>query len=249
MIETAINKFLLTHNYPNLSFKAVMFDMDGVIFNSMPLHASAWVKAFAKFGIDFSELQVYLNEGRTGASTVDEQFIKYFGRHSTIDEQEAIYKVKSTFFKQMPQPSLIDNITDVVEILYNNNIARTIVTGSGEKTTLNRVELLFPGMFDRRLMVTAYDVKYGKPNPEPYLIGLKKLNVAPNEAVVVENAPLGIKAGVAAGVFTIGVNTGILSRADLEEAGANLVVDNMLELAEVFNTMCLHNKCFTIKQL
>ena len=57
-------------------------------------------------------------------------------------------------------------------------------------------------------MVTAFDVKYGKPHPEPYLMGLEKAGVHANEAFVVENAPMGVEAGVAAGIFTIAVNTG-----------------------------------------
>lgn len=50
-------------------------------------------------------------------------------------------------------------------------------------------------------MVTAFDVKYGKPNPEPYLMALKKGGFKPNEALVIENAPLGVQAGVAAGIL------------------------------------------------
>lgn len=231
-IKSATNLFLAKNNYRLLDLKAVMFDMDGVIFNSMPLHAEAWVKTFAECGISFSKYQVYLNEGRTGASTIDEEFLKAYGRHSTIEEQKKIYRIKSGHFKQLPKPELIPNIADVVQFLANNNIARTIVTGSGESTTLDRIDSLFPGLFNRSQMVTAHDVSQGKPFPEPYLMGLQKLGVAPNEAIVVENAPLGIRAGVSAGVFTIGVNTGILSRSDLEKAGADLVFDNMSQLLE-----------------
>ena len=137
----------------------------------------------------------------------------------------------------MPAPELISNITDVVDYLAENNIARTIVTGSGESTTLDRVEALFGGKFSRELMVTALDVKLGKPHPEPYLMGLRKLGVAPNEAMVVENAPLGIQAGVAAGVFTVAVNTGILAKTDLEAAGAHLVFDNMLQLLDALPSL------------
>lgn len=63
-------------------------------------------------------------------------------------------------------------------------------------------------MFRRELMVTAFDVKYGKPHPEPYLMALQKGGLAPNEAIVVENAPMGVQAGAAAGIFTVAVNTG-----------------------------------------
>jgi beta-phosphoglucomutase-like phosphatase (HAD superfamily) len=80
-------------------------------------------------------------------------------------------------------------------------------------------------------MVTAFDVVNGKPHPEPFLMGLKKGgNLQPNQAIVIENAPLGIEAAVAAGIFTIAVNTGPLSDAILKEAGASLVFDSMTTL-------------------
>ena len=72
------------------------------------------------------------------------------------------------------------------------------VTGSGQHSLLDRLSHNFPGMFHRELMVTAFDVKYGKPHPEPYLMALQKGGVKPNEAIVVENAPMGVQAGVAA---------------------------------------------------
>ena len=80
-------------------------------------------------------------------------------------------------------------------------------------------------------MVTAYDVKYGKPHPEPYLMGLQKAGVAANEAIVIENAPMGVEAGVAAGIFTIAVNTGPLPDQVLLDRGANLLFPNMATLA------------------
>ncbi|MEG1999483.1 MAG: HAD-IA family hydrolase, partial [Bacteroidales bacterium] len=81
-------------------------------------------------------------------------------------------------------------------------------------------------------MVTAFDVKIGKPNPEPYLIGLKKAGVKATEAIVIENAPLGIEAGVSAGIFTIGVNTGPLPDELLYEAGADIVFPDIYVLTE-----------------
>lgn len=76
-------------------------------------------------------------------------------------------------------------------------------------------------------MVTAFDVKYGKPNPEPYLMALQKANIQANEAIVIENAPLGVRAGVAAGIFTIAVNTGPLPDSALLDEGANLLFHSM----------------------
>ncbi len=76
-------------------------------------------------------------------------------------------------------------------------------------------------------MVTAFDVKYGKPHPEPYLIALKKARVEPWQALVIENAPLGIRSSVQAGIFTVAVNTGVLEDKVLSDAGASVVFPNM----------------------
>ena len=81
-------------------------------------------------------------------------------------------------------------------------------------------------------MVTAYDVKYGKPNPEPYLMALQKGGFKPDEAIVVENAPLGVQAGVAAGIFTLAVNTGPMPDEFLLNEGANLLFSSMSHFNE-----------------
>ncbi len=81
-------------------------------------------------------------------------------------------------------------------------------------------------------MVTAFDVKYGKPHPEPYLMGLQKADAKPNEAFVVENAPMGVEAAVAANIFTIAVNTGPLPNQVLLDAGADLLYPDMVSLAK-----------------
>ena len=103
---------------------------------------------------------------------------------------------------------------------------------SGQLSLLDRLNNHFPEIFTRELMVTAFDVKYGKPNPEPYLMALKKAGIAPNEALVIENAPLGVRAAVAAGIFTIAVNTGPLPESALLDEGANLLFPSMQALAE-----------------
>ena len=92
-------------------------------------------------------------------------------------------------------------------------------------------------MFRREHMVTAFDVKYGKPNPEPYLMGLEKAGVKANEAIVVENAPIGVQAGAAAGIFTVAVNTGPLDGQVLLDAGANLLFPSMQAFCNNWETL------------
>ena len=75
MFQKAISNFTQQHSYSSLCPKAFFFDMDGVIFDSMPYHAKSWVIAFVEIGIKFSEYKAYLNEGRTGASTIANEFL------------------------------------------------------------------------------------------------------------------------------------------------------------------------------
>ena len=89
-------------------------------------------------------------------------------------------------------------------------------------------------------MVTAFDIKYGKPNPDPYLMALTKADLQPNEAIVIENAPLGVQAGVAAGIFTIAVNTGPLPDQVLWDAGANLLFPSMPTFNEEWDTLKMY---------
>ena len=77
-------------------------------------------------------------------------------------------------------------------------------------------------------MVTAFEVEIGKPDPEPYLMGVKKAgNLKPNQAFVLENAPLGVESAHKANILTIAVNTGPLDDKVLLDAGPDLLMDSI----------------------
>lgn len=103
-----------------------------------------------------------------------------------------IYKVKSEIFNTLPHVEPMPGALEVLAAIKEMGLERVIVTGSGQKSLLGRLERNFPGMFNEHLMVTAFDVTHGKPHPEPYLMGLAKAGINANEAMVVENAPLGV---------------------------------------------------------
>ena len=123
----------------------------------------------------------------------------------------------------------------VVHAVMQAGLTPVLVTGSGQPTLLNRLNENFPDAFRSDRMITAHDVLHGKPHPEPYLRGLEKAGVAPNEAIVIENAPLGVRSAAAAGIFTIAVNTGPLSEQLLYQEGAQIVLPDMSALAESFD--------------
>ena len=164
--------------------------MDGVLFNSMPYHAEAWHKVMLAHGLNLSREEAYLHEGRTGAGTINIVSQRQLGREATPEEIENIYHEKSEEFNKFPEPEPMPGAWELLQKIKNAGLTPMVVTGSGQRSLLDRLEHNFPGMFHRELMVTAFDVKHGKPNPEPYLMALEKGGFEANEAVVIEHAPL-----------------------------------------------------------
>ena len=208
--------------------------MDGVLYDSMPSHVCAWHETITSLGIEASEEEFYLYEGRTGHSTIDLLFNRAFGRDASPEEKENIYAKKAKRFVELENADskTISGALEVLKKVQEMGLQRLIVTGSGQASLFDKLDANFPGIFDKNKMVTAYDVQHGKPHPEPYLMGLEKAGVSANEAIVVENAPLGVEAAVAAGIFTIAVNTGPLNDQVLIDAGANIVLPSMENLSE-----------------
>lgn len=231
MIEKAIEQYLEQQKQTKLAPKAALFDMDGVLFDSMKHHARAWQETAELHQLISTPEDFYLFEGRTGDSTVNELYLRTFNREATDEEKEAMYKKKSALFNRYNEGKVIPGAPEVVQTVIRNGWQCLVVTGSGQHSLFEKLNEVFPDSFRRDLMVTAYDVKIGKPHPEPYLMGLKKAGVKPNEAIVVENAPMGVESAVAAGIFTIAVNTGPLPDRVLLEAGAHLLYPNMFSLA------------------
>lgn len=232
MYKKEINNYLQKHAYSHIQLKAVLFDMDGILFNSMPNHAEAWHQTMKKFGFTLSPEEAYMHEGRTGADTINIVSLRERGYEATDEEIKQIYQAKSELFNQYPLAERMPGSLEVLQQIKDAGLTPMVVTGSGQTSLLDRLNHNFPNIFQRELMITAFDVKFGKPNPEPYLMALKKGGFKPHEALVIENAPLGVEAGVAAGIFTIAVNTGPLPDFALLDKGANLLFQSMLDFNE-----------------
>lgn len=210
--------------------------MDGVLFDSMKNHAAAWHEAMQLYGMTLSPEEAYLHEGRTGASTINIVSLRERGHEATEAEIKEIYQTKSDIFSRLAKPERMSGAYEVLLKIKQEGLIPMVVTGSGQKSLLDKLNHHFPDIFKPELMVTAFDVKYGKPNPEPYLMALRKAGIQPNEAIVVENAPLGVRAGVAAGIFTVAVNTGPLPDKTLLDEGADLLFPSMPAFNEAWET-------------
>jgi len=235
MFQHAVNQFIKRNKYPEFAPKAVFFDMDGVLFDSMPAHAGAWVKVMNELNLPFSEHEAYMNEGRTGFATINNAYIQAYGREATEEEKQQVYKLKSAYFDEFGAAKTMPFALDLLKKIKSQGLQLIVVTGSGQPSLLNKIEEHFPEIFDHDKMITAYDVKFGKPHPEPYLMALKKSGVKPWEVIAIDNAPLGVKSASDAELFTIGLNTGPLKDEILLENGADIVIGSMKKLYEQWN--------------
>lgn len=232
-----ITYYAKRYNIEAFKPKAVLFDMDGVLFNSMPNHAKSWHESMASFGLDMSPEEAYTYEGMRGVETIKLIARRQWGREISDDEAAKMYKFKSDLYSQCLKAEKMEGAEQLMRRIKAAGMKIVIVTGSGQHSLLDSLETEFPGLVSRDLIVTSFDVSRGKPNPEPYLRGLEKAGIRPEEGIVIENAPLGVRAGVAAGIFTIAVNTGPLPDEALAREGADIIMPSMTALNDAWDSI------------
>jgi len=235
-IQKAFQQFCLELDL-HFRFKGIFFDMDGVLYNSMPYHAQSWIQTFKEFNLTLPEIEPYMNEGSTAYYTVQQMFKKYLNQEATPEICEKIKNRKHEVMSQMPQSEILQPMPDLLKKIAAQNIECWVVTGSAQEALINRLVEEFRNTLHRSKMITANDVKNGKPNPEPYLKAMLKSGFKNNNAIVIENAPLGIESAKAAGLFTIAINTGPLDPTVLKKAGADIVLSETEELNTLWPTI------------
>ncbi|MFA5059978.1 MAG: HAD family phosphatase [Candidatus Omnitrophota bacterium] len=194
--------------------KVVIFDMDGVITDTMPDHFKAWKIIFAQEGIHVSHEDVYRREGQRGIDSVREIFAAH-GKSVSRQQATNILKRKEKLFKKIVRVRFIKGSRKFLKDLYRHNFLLALVTGTARHEVVKILPVHLSKLFN--VMITGSDVKEGKPHPEPFQRALKLLNIKPADAVVVENAPFGIRSAKAARLRCIAIETS-LPRSFLNEA-------------------------------
>ena len=216
-----------------VSPKVILFDMDGVLYDSMPNHGVAWQRAMKEFGIHFTLEDSYATEGARGVDTICKYAKAQLGKELSEEEAQQMYDVKARYFHEMPEAKVFDGVIDLMQKIKASGLKIGIVTGSAQLPLIERVTRDFGDFVSAEQITTAYDVKRGKPNPDPYLMGLQKAgNYLPTEGIVVENAPLGVHAGAAAGCYTVAINSGPLDDSVLLNEGADILFPTIREFAD-----------------
>lgn len=232
-----IKRFLSRHRYKRVTPRAALIDMDGTLYDSMVNHTAAWHKMMLDLGVKCDRDEFYLYEGMTGQATINLLFRRAFGHEVSPEECARLYKHKTELFAEMPPVEPMQGAKLVTDKIMEMGLKRVLVTGSGQSSLINRLPNDYPGLFEDNMRVTSHSVSQGKPHPEPYLKALELAGVKPWEAIVLENAPLGVKSGDSAGVFTIGVTTGPIPAKQLRRAGAAIVFESMEQCAQEFDTL------------
>jgi len=211
----------------NMSLKAVLFDMDGVIVDTEPLHRKAYFKTFNELGITVSE-ELYTSF--TGASTkrVCETLISEFNLNQTVEE---ISEIKRNHFKDYfyndEEFDLISGVKSLITHYYENGI-KLILASSATMTTINMVfekfelEKYFNGK------ISGADLKESKPHPEVFQLAAKMANEPIERCMVIEDSTNGILAANRANIFCSAYRSPNTKNQDYTLA--NIVVSDYSEL-------------------
>ena len=202
--------------------KAILFDLDGVLIDSTSCIERHWQEWSQKHDIDL----VKILQNAHGVRTIET--MKIVAPHLNIEKEAAQFTANEILDTEgvvaIPgSKALIDQIP----------INQWTIVTSGSYD-LVQARLKKSGLPMPKAIVTADSVSQGKPSPEPYLMGAKKLDTSIDECCVVEDAPIGIRAGKNAGALVIGVLS-THSREELLGAGADYLIDNLGQIKIIFD--------------
>jgi beta-phosphoglucomutase len=193
--------------------QAVIFDLDGVLVNSMPTHFRAWKRAFVETaGLEITEREIYLLEGMRGIELV-KKILEQRAKFPDNSLARRIHDNKSKIFKSIRSAEPFEGVDEMID---NLKCVKAVVSGSARDDVETMLEEAFgKGRFN--IIITADDIKKGKPDPQAFQEALKRMKMAPKDAVVVENAPLGVKAANNAGIpCYVVLNNTPLMRSDFD---------------------------------
>jgi HAD superfamily hydrolase (TIGR01509 family) len=209
-----------------LSVQAIIFDLDGVIIDSEPLHAEALRRAGRALGFEVTPDMDERFRGITEAVEIDYLVAQHTHLGLTYDQVAA---AKRTAYDGLfDQLTLVDGVDSFIRRCCTLGLPLGLAT-SAHAHNQQRAFIRFGLSPYFQAVVTGDDVVNSKPHPEPYLKAAQRLAVAPANCLVIEDSLNGVRSGKAAGCLVAGLTTTTL-HADLLAAGADVVVDRYVEL-------------------
>lgn len=193
---------------PAGTFAAYLFDCDGTIVDSMPLHYIAWKTTLAEYGCPFPEELFYA----WGGKPVDEiisTLNEMHGLHMPVEEVGT--RKEEMYFDMLPELKAIPEVVEHIEAQHGR-IPFAVVSGGRRQSVIRSLTTV--DLLDRfQTIVGAEDYINSKPAPDAFLLAAEHLGVAPAECLVFEDTDLGIQAATAAGMASVRVPSPVERRA------------------------------------
>jgi HAD superfamily hydrolase (TIGR01509 family) len=179
-------------------FKAYLFDCDGTIVDSMPLHYVAWKKTLAACGCEFPENVFYSWGGMPAAEIVATLSAQ---QGLALDAEDVAHRKELLYYELLPELQAVPEVLEHIE-LSHGMIPFAVVSGGTRDSVTKSLTTL--GILDKfETLVCAEDYTMSKPDPEPYLVAAERLGVAPADCLVFEDTEMGVQAATAAGMASV----------------------------------------------
>jgi len=207
--------------------QTVIFDMDGVIVDTEPVHNYAYYQHFKELGIEVSA-EMFATFTGNSTKNVFQKIKEHFG--VTEDIPTLVEKKRSLFndaFDTKADLFLLEGVEDLIKQLHQNGI-QLILASSSSKVTINRVFNRFKLDTYFSHIISGEDFPQSKPNPDIFLEAVRLSKSNKENCIVIEDSTNGIKAAHAAGVFCVGYRSVNSKKQDYSLA--NLVIDSFEEL-------------------
>lgn len=185
---------------PAGDFRAYLFDCDGTIADSMPLHYIAWKTALSEWNCQFDE-KLFYEWGGKPATEIIAELNRMQGLSMPV---ESLAKRKENlYFELLPRLEPVVEVLEHIDAMHRR-IPFAVVSGSNRESVVNSLSML--GLLEKfDLIVGSEDYVRGKPAPDPFLMAAERLGVAPRNCLVFEDTDLGIQAATAAGMASVKV--------------------------------------------
>ncbi len=210
--------------------KAVLFDFDGVIIRSMEDQLLGWQLALAQYGIEMPPEELYILEG-VGFEDIASRFTRKY--NLPYDEAPRILERKQLHYDQPKSYEHYPYLIELLDWVRDREIRTAVVSGGTSHRVISALEDFgLSDYFDS--IVTAEETFTWKPSPEPYLAAAHKISVSPEDCVVIENAPLGVRSAKTAEMKCIAI-TSTLAPMFLKQA--DIVTDSLVEALDALQRM------------
>jgi len=207
----------------NDQIKAILFDMDGVVVDSENLYSQSEKKLLAQYGVKFDQSDWYYIKGCTEKQFYDLVYAKF---NINIPRDQLIDKGRNFLKNIFTQKLDYMNGFNEIHSIFKKQYKLALVTSTGPEL-VNHIDSLLSIYEKFDVVITSNDTTIHKPQPEPYLIAMDRLQLQPNQCIIFEDSIQGIKAGKAAGSYVIALE-GSLEKEVLTEA--DLIIPSFYDL-------------------